>query len=219
MRFSHVFRGCVLAIVLTIGGCASVQSPVIDAPSESLRSIYVIRRGWHTGIALPARDWPNRDWNVLADFPETHYLEFGWGDARFYQSEPSNLWLGSRAALWPTSSAIHVIGLREPIRDSAHARDLVEVRVPIERMHALATAIEREFAAAQPAPTGATLRIDPKPNGFYAGKRRFYFPRMCNWWTASRLREAGCLNTPATVLFASRIMEEARECAAAVTPP
>jgi hypothetical protein len=150
---------------------------------------------------------------VLGDFPEADYLEFGWGDARFYQAEPSTVWLGSRAALWPTASAVHVIGLGEPVAENAQARDIVEVRVPIERLHAVAMAIEREFAAADPTPTGAILSTDPKPNGFYDGRRRFFAPRLCNWWTATRLREAGCLVTPGTTIFAARVMRDARVCA------
>ncbi len=67
----------------------------------------------------------------------------------------------------------------------------------------------------EPIPTGVTLRAAPDPNRFYKGRQRFFFPRMCNWWTATRLREVGCPVSPATVIFASRVMEEARACAAA----
>lgn len=206
------------AIALATAGCTGAQVPLIHAPPESLRSIFVVRRGWHTGIALPARDWPDRDWSVLQDFAGAGYLEFGWGDERFYQAEPSTFWQGSRAALWSTPSVIHVIGLDEPVAETAQAREMVEVRIPADRLQALATAIEKEFAAPEPVPTGSTLRLDPKPNGFYAGRERFYFPRMCNWWTASRLRDAGCDVAPGTVLFASRVIDEARRCAARIHP-
>jgi hypothetical protein len=203
---------CVLAFALATAGCSSVPGPVIDTPPESLRSIYVVRRGWHTGIALPTTDWPNRNWTVLGDFPDSDYLEFGWGDERFYQAERSTVWQGSRAALWPTPSVLHVIGLREPIPETARARDVVEVRIPLGRLRTLATAIEREFAEVEPIPTGTTLRADPVPNEFYKGRQRFYFPRMCNWWTATRLLEAGCDIAPATVLFAARVIDESRAC-------
>lgn len=217
-RVRILLTGCVLAISLAMSGCASVRSPVIDARPESLRSIFVVRRGWHTGIALPTGDWPNREWSLLGQFPEADYLEFGWGDARYYQTEPGTSSLASRAALWPTASVVHVIGLRQPVLDHAQAIDIVEVRIPIDRLRALATAIEQEFAEQRPTPTGRTLRAAPDPDRFYQGRRRFYFPRMCNWWSATRLREAGCLVTPATVIFAARVMHDARACAAAVPP-
>lgn len=209
-----LLAGCILVIALAMAGCASIRSPAIDAPPESLRSIFVVRRGWHTGIAVPTRDWPNPDWTLLRDFPDADYLEFGWGDKRYYQSEPATSWQGSRAALWPTASVVHVIGLRQPVSEHALALDIVEVRIPVERLHRVANAIEQEFAHDTPAPTGSTLRAAPEPNRFYEGRRRFYFPRMCNWWAASRLREAGCLVTPATTIFAARVMKDARVCAA-----
>ena len=210
-RLRIAFAGCVLAVSLATTG------HVIDAPPESLRSIYVVRRGWHTGVAIPTVDWPNRNWSLLREFPEADYLEFGWGDERFYQAERNSIWLAMRAALWPTASVIHVIGLREPLLDNVLAADIVEVPVPIDRLRLLATAIEQEFAGDEPIPTGAALRSAPHPNRFFKGRQSFYFPRMCNWWTATRLHDAGCPIAPATVIFASRAIEEARECAAAVT--
>jgi hypothetical protein len=217
-RASIALSGCVLALTLTASGCATGRSYVERAPPESLRSIFVVRRGWHTGVAVATSDWPNRNWSLLGEFPEADYLEFGWGDERFYQVDPNTVWQTLCAALWPTASVVHVIGLREPLLDNVHAVDIVEVPVPIDRLRTLATAIEQEFAGDEPIPTGATLRSAPGPNRFYKGQRRFYFPRMCNWWTATRLHEAGCPIRPATVIFASRIMKEARKCAAGVAP-
>jgi uncharacterized protein (TIGR02117 family) len=212
-RASIFMAGVVLLSALAASGCASVRSPVFDAPPESLRSIYVVRRGWHTGVALPTADWPNQDWSVLAQFAEADYLEFGWGDRRFYQSEPNTFWETVRAVLWPTPSVVHVIGLENPVVDNAHALDIVEVRVPIDRLTVLATAIEQEFTSRAPTQTGTLLVSTPDPNAFFKARRRFFFPRMCNWWTASRLREAGCLVTPGTTIRAARVMHDARVCA------
>lgn len=204
---------CVLILSFATAGCANVRSAVIDAPPEPLRSIYIMRRGWHTGIAIATSDWPNRNWSLLSDFPEADYLEFGWGDERYYQADRATAWLAVRAALWPTSSVIHVIGLREPLPDNAQARAVVEVPIPIPRLRALAAEIEQEFTGGDPVPTGATLRTSPAPNRFYKAHRNFHAPRMCNWWTATLLQEAGCPIAPATVFFAARVVDEARECA------
>ena len=216
-RISIAICGCALAASLATSGCTSVPGQVINAPPESLRSIYIVRRGWHTGVAVPTIDWPNPDWSLLREFPEANYLEFGWGDERYYQAEQGNIWLALRAALWPTASVVHVIGLREPLLDNVHAADIVEVRIPVDRLQTLATAIEREFAGDEPNPTGAKLRSAPDPNRFFKGQQRFFFPHMCNWWTATRLHDAGCHIVPATVIFAARVIDEARECRAAAT--
>ena len=217
-RLCITLSGCVLAVCLAATGCAGLPSQVINGSPEPLRSIYVVRRGWHTGVAVPTVDWPNRNWSLLREFPEADYLEFGWGDERYYQAERATIWLAIRAALWPTASVIHVIGLREPLLDNVHAADVVEVSIPVDRLQTLATAIEQDFAGDEPIPTEVTLRSAPQPNRFFKGRQSFFFPRMCNWWTATRLHDAGCPIAPATVIYASRVIDEARECAAAVTP-
>jgi len=179
-------------------------------PPELVRSIYIVKRGWHTGIAVAAANWPNREWSVLADFANSDYLEFGWGDERFYQAEPETFWLGVRAALWPTSSVIHVIGIRSPIIENIEANDIVEVRVSVDGLRQMAAAIEREFTEPVPVATPVSLNAAPKPNHFYSARRKFFFPRMCNWWIATRLEEANCPIQSWSVVGSSRVMREAR---------
>src|SRR5688500_3301667 len=112
MNLRQLLSWCATVLLTSmLVGCASNDTCYAPTtPPETLRSIYVVKRAWHTGIAVAAADWPNRDWSVLRDFPDSGYLEFGWGDARFYQAEEESLWLGIRAAFFSTSSAIHVIG-------------------------------------------------------------------------------------------------------------
>lgn len=208
----------VILLVCSLPGCATSGACIDrDTPPEQTRTVYLVKRAWHTGIAIASADWPNRNWSVLADFPNSDYLEFGWGDELFYQAEPETLWLGIRAALWPTSSVIHVIGLRNPIAEHIHADDIVEVRVSADGVRRMAEAIEREFTESTPTATPVSLKAAPKPNHFYSAKRKFFFPRMCNWWIATRLKEANCPITPWTVVGASRIMREARSFESAMT--
>ena len=167
-----------------------------------------MQRGWHTGVLVAAADWPNQSWRVLKDFPDADYLEFGWGDELYYQAETETPWLGSRAALWPTSSVVHVIGLDAPVIASAHADEIVDVRVSADRLQTLASGIESELADDHA--SGPEIRSAPTPNRFYKAKRSFYFPRMCNWWIAKRLQEAGCPIEPWSVVTAGRVIREAR---------
>jgi uncharacterized protein (TIGR02117 family) len=175
-----------------------------------MRTIYVVQRGWHTGVVIEVADWPNRDWSLLHDFPNVDYLEFGWGDERFYQAEENTLWMGSRAALWPTSSVIHVIGLSEPITANAQANEIVAVRVSADGLRKLTSGIEEEFTGWRPIPAGPEIASARSPNRFYKAKQSFFFPHMCNWWIATRLQEVGCPIAPWTVVTAPRLIREAR---------
>lgn len=201
----------VVLLASLLAGCASNDACYEpDASQETLRPIYVIKRAWHTGIAVAAADWPNQNWSVLADFAGSKYLEFGWGDARFYQAEEETWWMAIRAAFFSTSSAVHVIGFQDPTPEALIADEVIEVHVSAEGLKRLTESIEYEFAGNAPTPTGISLEATPKPNQFYAAKRRFFFPRMCNWWTARRLNEGGCPIAAWSVVSANRIVREAR---------
>lgn len=204
-RSGPLRAAALLGLLVQLSACSST-GPCQDSVARDALSIYVVQRGWHTGVAVPIDLWPNRDWPLLEEFEGADYLEFGWGDLRFYQAERNTFWLGVRAALWPTDSAIHVIALNEPLAQRAHAEGMVEVRISAQGLKRLTAGIEQEFAGSQPRPTGASTAAAPRPNRFYHGERRFYFPRMCNWWVAARLREAGCPISPWTIITASQLM-------------
>ena len=201
----------VLLLVCALPGCATGGACLDNStPPERVRSIYIVKRGGHTGVAIASADWPNRNWSLLAEFSGSDLLEFGWGDERFYQAEEETLWLGARAALWPTSSVIHVIGIRSPIAANVHAEDIVEVRISTEGLRRMAEAIEREFTERTPVATPVSLGAAPKPNHFFGARRKFFFPRMCNWWIATRLEEASCPIAPWSVVTAGQVMRRAR---------
>jgi uncharacterized protein (TIGR02117 family) len=198
----------ILSLLILMAGCSSTKSCYESAATgEALHSIYVVRRAQHTGIIVRTADWPTPSF-LIDDFPKADYLEFGWGDAAYYQAEKETIWLGLRAALWPSSSVIHVIGLTAPLDRNARADDIVEVRISKSGLLELVTAINAEFAAQTP--IGRELQSTPRPNRFYSAHRGFFFPHMCNWWTADRLKDAGCPITPWTVVTASRVLREAR---------
>ena len=204
-----LFAAMLLAAMFS--GCASNDACYeATAPGESLRSVYVVKRAWHTGVAVAAADWPDRDWSVLADFPDSRYLEFGWGDARFYQAEEETWWMAVRAAFFSTSSAVHVIGFDHPTRKALLADEVIEVHLSDEGLSKLAASIAAEFEQTAPVSMGIPLRATPEPNKFYPAKRRFYFPRMCNWWTTKRLQDGGCPVAAWSVLTANRVIREAK---------
>lgn len=205
-----------IAIACLLLGCTSNPTCYeTGTPDSELRTIHIVQRGWHTGILVPAADWPNTQWKLLQDFSSAAFLEFGWGDERFYQAEKTTLGMVARAALWPTPSVIHVIGLNNTQRIEIQADEIVAVRVSAEGLRTMTAGIEFAFAGEQPTPNrsgafGSDVAWAPGPNRFYEAKRPFYFPRMCNWWVARRLEAAGCPIRAWSVVTASRIIREAR---------
>jgi len=206
--------GAVAGAVL-LGACSASKSCYLSesASAQDRRAIYVVRRAQHTGIAVRKADWPDPHWAVLEDFPHARYLEFGWGDAVYYQAEKKTLRMTLGAVLWPSPSVMQVVGFTE-IPEPASA-EFVEVAVSDGGLRALAASIRSSFAGETPQPTGAVRHVGTYRVRFYRARGNFYFPRMCNRWTAERLAAAGCPLRTSTVVLAGRVVREARRFAEA----
>lgn len=76
----------VLGLLLAglIGGCAGGPVPTRPASSSGAAyQVYVIDRGWHTEIGLPATALDGRLAALAADFPGARFLTFGFGDRHY----------------------------------------------------------------------------------------------------------------------------------------
>jgi len=89
--------------------CAGpVHPPPILVQGEASISIYVVNHGWHTGLIVRRADIPLGLVPETGDFPAADYR----GDWYYYQSGAPGLWLTLKAALWPTASVLHVVGVK-----------------------------------------------------------------------------------------------------------
>ncbi|MDH3315212.1 MAG: DUF2459 domain-containing protein [Betaproteobacteria bacterium] len=181
-----------VAIVLVVCACAEPQ--VASGPSASGNpavAIYLVAHERHTGLVIPRADIPAGLWPESRDFPGADYLEVGWGDRDYYQGRDQGLWGTLKAALWPTSSVLHVVGVRGPVARYFRASEVVELMLSRDGFARLVRYIhdahERTGAAAVAA-LGPGLYGN---SGFYPAWESFHLFRTCNVWTARALRTAG----------------------------
>ncbi|HKU13384.1 MAG TPA: DUF2459 domain-containing protein [Steroidobacteraceae bacterium] len=175
-----------------------------------------MRRAQHTGIALAVADWPDRDWPVLASFPQARYLEFGWGDAAYYQAPDPTLGMAVAAVFWPTPTVMEVVPWRAVARDTEDY-ETVALHVSTAELQAIAASIDSSFV--QPiSPTGNGYRTADGQALFYRARGKFHLFRMCNRWTAERLQLAGCSVMPRLVMTASQSIAAAKRCEKAGEP-
>jgi uncharacterized protein (TIGR02117 family) len=171
--------------------CAAPGAPTVVGDAPIVSSIYLVSHGWHTGIVLRRVDVPRERWPEIRDFPDTDYLEVGWGDEDFYRMPDPGLWITFKAAFLPTASVVHVVGLRGAPAVSFPASEIVEVPVTRPGLDALVQyvhdAYRRGDAPSTPA-LGPGLYGDSR---FYPGRESFHLFRTCNVWTAGALRSAG----------------------------
>lgn len=206
------FAAAVLLACAVLCGCSSsAERAPVDA--ERSRVVYVVRRGHHTGIALAVVDWPNRDWSVLASFPQARYLEFGWGDADYYQTPDPTIGMTLAAVFWRTPTVMEVIP-SHVIAEGFADTETVTLHVSDAELHAIAESIDGSFV--QPIhPTGNGYSVAAGRALFYDARGKFHLFRMCNRWTSERLQLAGCSVRSGLVMTASQAITAAKRCEAA----
>jgi uncharacterized protein (TIGR02117 family) len=198
----------ILIACLPLAGCSGERTV---ADSERSQVVYVVRRGWHSGVALATADWPQRDWPLLTTFNDPRYLEFGWGDADFYQADEPGAGMALAAVLWPSSTVMEVVPLQAAPPPAAGDFEAVAVHVTNAELEAIASALDASFE--QPiSPTGKTYRTAGGEARFYRARGKFYLFRMCNRWTAQLLELAGCSVSPRLAMTAGQVVKAAKKC-------
>jgi hypothetical protein len=191
-----------LVVCMLLAGCSGERAV---ATTERTHVVYVVQRSWHTGIALSAAEWPRP-----SSFVDARYLEFGWGDAAYYQAdEPtSGMALGS---LWPGPTVMEVVPLQEIPASPEHDYYSVALHVTRAELEAMTASIDQSFV--QPlSPTGKTYRVAAGEARYYHARGKFHAFRTCNRWTSEVLRLAGCAVKPATMMTAGQVMKAAKRC-------
>jgi len=206
----------ILLACAVLCGCSS-SAERVPSDTERSRVVYVVRRGHHTGLALAVADWPNRNWQVLASFPQARYLEFGWGDADYYQTPDPTSGMTIAAIFWPTPTVMEVVPWRQSIAAGVEDSETVALHVSDVELQAIAKSIDEAFVQ----PISATGNGYDTASGralFFNANDKFHLFRMCNRWTAERLQLAGCSVRPPLIMTATQSITAAERCESAVTP-
>lgn len=205
-------RGLVLLLLAAmVAGCAAnPPRPQATDTAPHDASVYVIRHGWHTGVAVRRADVATGRWPESGHFARAAYIEVGWGDRDFYRAPGFNAWYGVKALFWPTPSVLHVAGLRRSPAHEFGADDMVELSVTRAGLEGLIAYISASFerpGQQAATPLGPGLYGD---GAFYASRETFHLFRTCNVWIARALQAAGVPIEPATSIAAASLMAQAR---------
>jgi uncharacterized protein (TIGR02117 family) len=208
-------RPLAAAILLASAVLCGCSSSTERAPTDAERSrvVYLVRRGHHTGLALDIADLPSREWPVLASFPRARYLEFGWGDAAYYQAPDPTLGMTIAAIFWPTPTVMEVVPW-QVVAAGVEDSETVALHVSAAELQEIAKSIDDSFVQ----PISATGNGYDTANGralFYHARGKFHLFRMCNRWTAEQLRLAGCSVRPRLIMTATQAVTAAERCESA----
>ena len=188
------------ALILSLGALFFFVSffPRGDFSTVSQVDIYLTTNDIHADLILPMRH-PLMDWSSfidLTDYSErgqkAGWVEFGWGDRRFYLEMPTwdqfTMDLAVDALFFPSTAIMHVSAI--PFAPNTYT-NLYRVSLSFDQYEKIVSYIKNSFALKEGRP-----QLIPKSgytdyDNFYDGVGSYSLLNTCNAWTSSALASAG----------------------------
>ena len=144
----------------------------------------MIRDGWHTGFVIPSETIQSRLPELVSRFGNTPYVEFGWGDRGYYQTDDKSLGLMLRAALWPTDAIVYTRAIpAEPELYFSDAR-IEPLCLDHQQFALLVSFIENSFYRNEDGNIVFSQDGLVDNSLFFKGVGEYYLFNTCNTWTA-----------------------------------
>ena len=204
-----------LAYALVVPEERGTEVALAAAPPGRYR-VLVADWGYHTAIIL---EQP-RGWS-MGPTGEEHapFLEYAWGDRRFFMESNYGPHAVFATLALPTESVLYLDGRSDPPALGG-ARAVFSRTVDAATLHRLLRELERFVPRAPDGTRVASFAAVPGYEGrFYPARGRYLWTRNCNWWTVERLRAASLAGGSAGVIFSGQVAGRLRGFAAGVGAP
>ena len=180
----------------------------LHAESGKCRAVYVAGHDWHTGIILRNDAFDPADALGIDRLGGKTWLEFGWGDAAFYQAEEPSFGMAVAALMTPTEAVMHVHGFDAPPPERFRASQVVRLWLTREGFQHLLDRLQAGFTLDR---AGRAIPLKPglyRASRFYKGAGSYSLVRTCNDWTAEALAAGGVAIDPGDATRASDVMRQ-----------
>ena len=194
------------AALLALGGCgvSTLEGACTNPARPPPPRVWVLRTGWHTGLALARRNLAPRLRRLLAVPHDAKSVVFGWGDLRWYAEHHDGA-LDALGALLPSRSALWVAACRHrPDRCLTSGTHWRALPLSPRGLRGLDRFLDRALALT---PKGQLRPVGPgSPWGEFLRARASYDAfHTCNTWTMQALHAARLPATSTDVLFAGQV--------------
>jgi uncharacterized protein (TIGR02117 family) len=197
--------------LIFISGCLGpVKELYPEDPEERPVPVYLVSHGWHVGIAIE-KSYIEHQLPEHAEMPQAAYLKFGWGDRRYYTDSDAGFWLMMRAALLPTRSVIHVVGIDMPVERYFSASRTVKVQVTEQGAQKMGEFIADRFRKNSDGTVLFAADGLYANSSFFEANGRYYLPKTSNRWTARALRQTGFPITTFYSFTSGNVIQQARK--------
>jgi uncharacterized protein (TIGR02117 family) len=214
LDYGYIFKlkaVILIHFVLIISGCLRPVSELYPEDEEQRpHPVYILSHGWHVGIAIES----HHIIDYIPDherLPITEFLKFGWGDNKYYPHQDPGFGLLLRAALLPTRSVLHVVGIDIPVENFFAGSDIIKVKVSDDGMNRLTEFIVGRFRLNDQ--NGITFVADGyhRNSAFFEATGRYFVPKTSNTWTARALRQTGAPITPFFAVTSGNVIYQSRQ--------
>ncbi|NCJ08582.1 DUF2459 domain-containing protein [Synechococcales cyanobacterium C] len=161
--------------------------------------IWLLNWGFHTSILLerPAH-WPLAPLGL-----ETQYVEYSWGDRRFFRDQDQSLPAMVAAVLLPTPGVVQVRGWAVPPDQTFGVQQRYRRWVNGATLYQLILALESSLLRT---PDGKRMPGQSGQMGQFFPARQIYILWFtCNTWTVQHLAQAGLARPNPSVVLAEQV--------------
>ncbi len=201
----------ILSIALLTGCTKSISEFYPPDPGRTdNKTVYIVNHGLHTGIAFPQKDAAPYMYS-FDDFKSARYLEIGWGDEIYYQTDPNTLWMGIRALFWPTDSVLHVAALNTDPVKYFNNNKVVPLKLSKTGFIKLVEYINSSFTLDE---KKKTIKLGNGLYGtskFYRAVGAFHLFNNCNTWSARAIHYSGFPINTCCVFTSKNIMYQLKQ--------
>ncbi|WP_420405237.1 DUF2459 domain-containing protein [Nisaea sp.] len=185
---------------------------LVARPAEAAeREVAVINIGWHTGIALRVADIDPALIPETRHFARFVWIEFGWGDAKFYRTRDPDISVYLSAAFGGNRAVMHLVGMHPEPGEYFRSSEVIRVQLSEAEHRRLQSFIGSSFERRQ---GGAAL--EPVGHGLYPASLffdahgNFSLVNTCNSWVARGLAGTGLEIDPDGIVRAEGVMDALR---------
>lgn len=178
-----------------------------EAAAEEDFTVYVSRNNWHTGIIIKTELIKNELRELFPNLIEYEWIDIGWGDEEFYQSEGFNSELAFKALFINTPSVLRIEGIIIPINKYLSYTDsYIKINLSENNFNNLINFIFSSLRIENEKPILKSSLAEKI--FFYSSSLNYNAFYTCNTWIAEGLKNADFPINPFLILTSQKLFSE-----------
>jgi uncharacterized protein (TIGR02117 family) len=203
------FFSLILYAITIVSTSGQNTNPVSDESVDSRITIYLVSRGYHTGILVPVQPAVSTI-KVLQKYT-CGYAEFGWGEAHYYQSTNPGCSDTLGALFMPNRSVIRLEILQSgPGYSLSRSNFAIKFTLSESQFRSMCMFIENSFTEKKQEPV-----IESTEKGgavtYYSSIHTYHLFNTCNTWAAKTLASGGIEIDPTGIISAYQLYQNVKD--------